>query len=125
MNSLTEYFGTSSPLVSLLPGFQPRNGQAWMAQAVSDAINSNENLVIEAGTGTGKTLACGSGACAALVAAFKNKLTDSNAEIILEGGSLNINWNTNWTQFFRNFKPTGIWICRTNIKFNCINFNVI
>ena len=43
--------------------------------------------------GTGRTLACGSGACAALVAAFKNKLTDSNAEIILEGGSLNINWN--------------------------------
>ena len=57
MNSLTEYFGTSSPLVSLLPGFQPRNGQAWMAQAVSDAINSYENLVIEAGTGTGKTFA--------------------------------------------------------------------
>ena len=57
MNSLTEYFGTSSPLVSLLPGFQPRHGQAWMAQAVSDAINSYANLVIEAGTGTGKTFA--------------------------------------------------------------------
>ena len=43
--------------------------------------------------GVGKTLACGSGACAALVAAYKNKLTDPGAEVILDGGSLNITWN--------------------------------
>ena len=56
MNSLTEYFGISSPLVSLLPGFQPRIGQAWMAQAVSDAINSYENLVFGLGE-TGLSIA--------------------------------------------------------------------
>jgi diaminopimelate epimerase len=43
--------------------------------------------------GTGNTLACGSGACAALVAAYKNSLSEPQAEIVLDGGSLNITWN--------------------------------
>ncbi len=41
----------------MLPGFQPRAGQAWMAEAVSGAIAASDKLVIEAGTGTGKTFA--------------------------------------------------------------------
>ena len=43
--------------------------------------------------GAGKTLACGSGACAVLVAAYKNGLSNERAEIQLDGGSLNISWN--------------------------------
>ena len=43
--------------------------------------------------GAGNTLACGSGACAALVAAYKNSLFEPQAEIVLDGGSLNITWN--------------------------------
>jgi len=43
--------------------------------------------------GAGNTLACGSGACAALVAAYKNSLSEPQAEIVLDGGSLNIRWN--------------------------------
>ena len=43
--------------------------------------------------GAGNTLACGSGACAALVAAYKNSLSEPQAEIVLDGGSLNITWN--------------------------------
>lgn len=57
MTNLTEFFGEKSPLKALLPGFQPRAGQAWMAEAVAEAIARSEKLVVEAGTGTGKTFA--------------------------------------------------------------------
>jgi ATP-dependent DNA helicase DinG len=57
VQSLTEFFGPESPLKSHLPGFQPREGQAWMAEAVADAIAGAGQLVVEAGTGTGKTFA--------------------------------------------------------------------
>ncbi len=57
MTSLPEFFGDQSPLKTLLPGFRPRAGQAWMAEAVAEAIATSDKLVIEAGTGTGKTFA--------------------------------------------------------------------
>ncbi len=41
--------------------------------------------------GVGITLACGSGACAAVYAAWKKGLIKNNAEVELEKGSLNIN----------------------------------
>ena len=50
-------FGPASPLAACLKGFSPREGQAGMAVAVASAIHNGENLVVEAGTGTGKTLA--------------------------------------------------------------------
>lgn len=42
--------------------------------------------------GAGLTRACGSGACAALVAAARRGLTSRRAEVILDGGSLTIEW---------------------------------
>jgi diaminopimelate epimerase len=42
--------------------------------------------------GAGITLACGSGACAAVVAASRRGLIDREAEVILERGSLAIEW---------------------------------
>lgn len=57
MSELATYFGSESPLRKALPGFQPRAGQAWMAEAVAEAIENEERLVVEAGTGTGKTFA--------------------------------------------------------------------
>lgn len=57
MTSLPEFFGDDSPLKTMLPGFQPRAGQSWMAEAVGEAIATSGKLVIEAGTGTGKTFA--------------------------------------------------------------------
>lgn len=57
MISLSEFFGDNSPLSKLLPGFQPRAGQAWMAEAVAETIENLDKLVVEAGTGTGKTFA--------------------------------------------------------------------
>lgn len=42
--------------------------------------------------GTGVTQACGSGACATIVAAARRGLTGREAEIILDGGSLFMKW---------------------------------
>lgn len=57
VTNLTEFFGDQSPLKDLLPGFTPRAGQGWMAEAVAEAIANRDKLVVEAGTGTGKTFA--------------------------------------------------------------------
>jgi diaminopimelate epimerase len=42
--------------------------------------------------GTGITQACGTGACAVAVAAVRRGLTDRKVEIVLDGGSLHIEW---------------------------------
>lgn len=42
--------------------------------------------------GVGITRACGSGACATLVAANRRELTGRSAKIILDGGALGIDW---------------------------------
>ena len=57
MTALSDFFGPESPLAEWLPGFQPRPGQAWMAEAVAEALETRDKLVVEAGTGTGKTFA--------------------------------------------------------------------
>jgi ATP-dependent DNA helicase DinG len=57
VTDLSEYFGPDSPLARWLPGFKPRPGQAWMAEAVAEALETRGKLVVEAGTGTGKTFA--------------------------------------------------------------------
>ena len=50
-------FGDDAALAAALPGYAARAGQAEMAQAVAQAIDAGSRLVVEAGTGTGKTLA--------------------------------------------------------------------
>jgi ATP-dependent DNA helicase DinG len=52
-----DFFGPSGRLAAALPGFEPRGGQAGLAQAVADALEGDEHLLAEAGTGTGKSLA--------------------------------------------------------------------
>jgi len=42
--------------------------------------------------GAGITQACGSGACAALVATARRGLTGRKADVVLDGGTLNIEW---------------------------------
>ncbi len=43
--------------------------------------------------GAGPTLACGTGACATVVASVLNGLTDRSAVVSLKGGDLHIEWN--------------------------------
>jgi diaminopimelate epimerase len=42
--------------------------------------------------GVGITRACGTGACATLVAAVRRGLTERKAEVVLDGGTLDIEW---------------------------------
>lgn len=44
-------------VASALPGFEAREEQLTMMEAVSQALNRSEHLLVEAGTGTGKSLA--------------------------------------------------------------------
>ena len=42
--------------------------------------------------GAGITLACGTGACATVVAAIINGLSGNEADVVLDGGTLHISW---------------------------------
>jgi ATP-dependent DNA helicase DinG len=55
--SPNKFFGRSGLLSKWHPNFEYRPGQLEMAEAVEAAINDRKHLVVEAGTGTGKTLA--------------------------------------------------------------------
>jgi ATP-dependent DNA helicase DinG len=57
MRDLEDIFGPEGPLRSALPDFRSRWQQLRMAQRVATALEHRETLVVEAGTGTGKTFA--------------------------------------------------------------------
>jgi ATP-dependent DNA helicase DinG len=53
-----EIFAKGGPLQAMLgPAFERRAGQVAMALQVTDAFNQDDHLLVEAGTGTGKSLA--------------------------------------------------------------------
>jgi ATP-dependent DNA helicase DinG len=49
--------GPHGPLAAALPGFEPRREQQQMAAWVGEALATRGTLIVEAGTGTGKTFA--------------------------------------------------------------------
>ena len=55
--AIAELLGADGPLAQALPGFAPRETQQAMAEAVEQAIAERSTLLVEAGTGTGKTFA--------------------------------------------------------------------
>jgi ATP-dependent DNA helicase DinG len=58
MNSdFNDVFSSEGPLARALPGYAHRPEQAAMAKAVGHALARLEPLIVEAGTGTGKTFA--------------------------------------------------------------------
>lgn len=57
MVELTAVFSAHGALAQTLPNWRARSQQLAMANAVTQAIQSNSVLLAEAGTGTGKTLA--------------------------------------------------------------------
>ena len=57
MLDLEDIFGEDGPLARALPDFKVRREQLRMAQSVSAALSARDSLVVEAGTGTGKTFA--------------------------------------------------------------------
>jgi ATP-dependent DNA helicase DinG len=56
-DSLREVLGPGGALSRVLPGYEPRPPQLTMAARVEDALAHGRALLVEAGTGTGKTLA--------------------------------------------------------------------
>src|SRR6516225_9069036 len=57
MSDLDDIFGAGGPLGRALSGFSARPQQLRMARRVAAALEHQETLVVEAGTGTGKTFA--------------------------------------------------------------------
>jgi ATP-dependent DNA helicase DinG len=57
LQSLFEMLGAQGPLARRIPDFVPRQQQQEMAEAVAEALQQEQVLIAEAGTGTGKTFA--------------------------------------------------------------------
>jgi ATP-dependent DNA helicase DinG len=57
MQTLEDIFGEHGPLARALPGFRARESQVQMASHVTQALQQDRWMVVEAGTGTGKTFA--------------------------------------------------------------------
>jgi ATP-dependent DNA helicase DinG len=55
--SLYQFFAPGGVLAQTHPAYEFRRGQLQMAQAVEQALEEKRHLIVEAGTGTGKTLA--------------------------------------------------------------------
>ena len=52
-----DLLGPTGPLARVIPGYEHREGQMRMAEAVQRSLEDRRMLLVEAGTGTGKTLA--------------------------------------------------------------------
>src|SRR5579884_3162532 len=68
--SLASIFGPGSIIAQKLPHYEPRSQQLHMADAVAEAIAQRRHLMVEAGTGVGKSFAY---LVPALLAATANK----------------------------------------------------
>jgi ATP-dependent DNA helicase DinG len=55
--AVRQFFRAGGMLAAKHPAFERRPGQMDMAEAVDEALSGNRKLIVEAGTGTGKTLA--------------------------------------------------------------------
>lgn len=55
--TVRQFFGRGGLLSKSHPNYEFRSGQLEMAEAVETALSENRHLIVEAGTGTGKTLA--------------------------------------------------------------------
>jgi len=57
MTPVEHAFSENGALASAIKGFSPRQAQTDMAIEVANAIENQSSLIVEAGTGTGKTFA--------------------------------------------------------------------
>lgn len=87
-----------APLLTEGPHFEhhpmfPERTNVEFAEILPPAPDGTDRIRLRVWErGAGVTLACGSGACATVVAAARRGLTGRRAEVILDGGSLFIDW---------------------------------
>ncbi len=86
------------PVESLGPTLEkarlfPDRANIGFAQVESAGIEGQSRIRLRVWErGAGLTLACGSGACAALVNAHRRGLTGRSAHLVMDGGTLRITW---------------------------------
>ncbi len=56
-STIQRMFSTSGVLGRMFPGYEQRDAQVTMSQAVADGFNRGQHVIVEAGTGTGKGMA--------------------------------------------------------------------
>jgi diaminopimelate epimerase len=78
---------TQGPLIEHLPSFPRRVNAGYMQPLARDHVKLR---VWE--RGAGETLACGTGACAAVVAGIRRGLLDERVRVTTRGGDLVIRW---------------------------------
>ena len=77
----------TGPVIENLPQFPDRTNVEF-----AKILNKGEIALKVWERGAGETLACGTGACAAVAAAILNDLTDRKVVVHLPGGDLEIEW---------------------------------
>ena len=88
MTNVAQAFSPNGALAKAIDGFSPRQAQTDMALEVASAIEKQSSLIVEAGTGTGKTFAY-------LIPAFLSVNSSSsgdelNTKIIISTGTKNL-----------------------------------
>lgn len=83
---------TIGPIMESHPRFPERVNVGFMEIVARDRINLR---VYE--RGAGETLACGTGACAAVVSGIQRGLLDARVQVHLPGGELDISWHGDGT----------------------------
>ena len=98
-STLQAQFGEGGALADQLKGFRPRPGQLTLAQTIADCLDQNHDLVAEAATGTGKTLA------------YLLPVLASGNRTILSTGTLNLQ-----EQLFRRDLPLALKVTGAECK---------
>ena len=100
---------TDGPLLECHPTF-PRKANIEFVKVLSPT--HAQMRVWE--RGTGETLACGTGACAVLVASVLNGLMEREADVDLPGGTLHLEWNAADNHVYMTGPATfvydGVWL---------------
>ena len=73
-------------------------------------INKNKIRMRVWERGAGVTLACGTGACASTVAGVLNNQTEAKVEVVLDGGSLFIEWDENRENIYMSGSAVKVFI---------------
>ena len=83
MLTVKSTFAKEGALSQAIQGYSPRQAQTEMAEAVFETLEKNQSLIVEAGTGTGKTFAY-------LIPALLMNTADNEKKVIVSTGTKNL-----------------------------------